>query len=183
MVRSKLAAFVAAATLAVTPGLIACGNQQASSSSTSSVASSSAQSSSSEVSLAVDPSIAEWGAEGTTNDRSFEVLYIESRPKDTNKTYATLVFKDVSSGVATFYSGEFVEKDGMNTLTDTETGIQITYTTPEKNEQTGEVKMTFSDNGAATLSVAKDITTVRKNMSQALANNSAGEAGHSPSSN
>lgn len=181
VVKSKFAALVAAATLAIAPGLVACGNQQTSSSSSSEVSSSS-QSSSSEVSLAVDPSIAEWGAEGATNDGSFGVLYIESRPKDTDETFATIVFKDAASGVATFYSGEFVEKDGTCTLTDTETGIVITYTTPERNAQTGEVKMSFSNNGDATLAVAKDLTAVRKNMAQAIANNSVGEAGQSSSS-
>ncbi len=168
MFKSKFVAIAAAATLAITPGLIACGGQQTSSSS-SSEATSSVQSSSSDAALAGDPTVAEWGAEGATNDGSFGVLYFESRPSDVDKTYATVVFKETTSGVVTFFNGEFIEKDGTCTLTDTETGIEVTYTTPQRNTQTGEVKMTFSDKGDATLTAANNISTVRKDMAQTIA--------------
>lgn len=163
MIKSKFVAFAAAATLAVAPCLAACGGQQSSTSGTESSSSQSATTDSassvaSSTSTAPDlATYASWSAEGTTDDHAFGILYSEVRSTDDlSKAMATLVLVDTQSSIATTFKGEAVEADGRMTLTDAESGAQISYTSPDMKPETGEIKFTIDERGDVTLTMVEN---------------------------
>ena len=162
MIKSKLVALVAATTLAVAPGLVACGGQQQQS---NDQAKTEETAKTAEIDLTAPVT---WGAKGTTDDGMFDVLYTETRVPEAKEGSATLVLRDVDSRLAITWNGPFtVDEDGMCTLTDTATDESITYTDPDADLQTGKITMQIAEYEDATLEMA-DTETVINDIAEAV---------------
>lgn len=169
MFKSKFVAFVAAATLVVTPGLVACGGSQSDDSAKEETAVEQAEEATEkEAEEAGNPEqeaeIIEWAAEGTTDDGVFGVSYYEARTSEGEPAVATLVLTDIESGISAYFTGEFTEADGKDTITDVESGATITYTIPDLNTETGEVKFTIDEKGDTTLVMVEDMESFAKDL-------------------
>ena len=171
MIKSKLVALVAATTLAVAPGLVACGgqqqqsNDQATTEETAKTEEAKTEEAKTEIDLTAPVT---WGAKGTTDDGMFDVLYTETRVPEAKEGSATLVLRDVDSRLAITWNGPFtVDEDGMCTLTDTATDESITYTDPDADLQTGKITMQIAEYEDATLEMA-DTETVINDIAEAV---------------